>query len=152
MKVTFTIETDNFELVKKITKIIRENEPEDRMDVSISNYARFFDESCHAWSNDSELNLAFLKTQEKYANELLRARGYLFLNEVYDMLGIPRSKAGQIVGWRYDPEDTNIDNCVYFGIFEDHNQEFVNGYKKTALLDFNVDGNILDAINKEETP
>lgn len=114
-----------------------------------SEYARFYDDGCEGWMKDSEHNLWYLKQQQNYANDLLRTRGYLFLNEVYDMLGIPRTKAGQVVGWFYDEKDPNHDNFVDFGIFDitkESARDFVNGYERTILLDFNVDGPIIDRI------
>lgn len=68
------------------------------------------------------------------------------MNEVYDVLGIPRTKAGQIVGWVYDENNIASDNFVDFGLSEERCENFVNGYENTVLLDFNVDGNILDRI------
>ena len=112
-----------------------------------SDYARFFDESCVGWEKDPELNLMFLKKQQNYANDRLKAKGYLFLNEVYEMLGLQPSKAGQVVGWIYDEKHPIGDNFVDFGIYDinrEKNRDFVNGYERTILLDFNVDGNILD--------
>lgn len=112
-----------------------------------SDYARFFDESCAAWQRDPEYNLMFLKSQQQYANDLLKARGRLFLNEVYDMLGIERTKAGQVVGWVYDTVDPIGDNFVDFGIYDmdsERARAFVNGYETNILLDFNVDGNVWD--------
>ena len=112
-----------------------------------SGYARYFDDTCPGWSKDPEFNLMYLRRQQDYANELLKAKGHLYLNEVYDILGLPRSKAGQIVGWVYDEKNPIGDNYVDFGIYEQNrakNRDFVNGYEKTILLDFNVDGNILD--------
>ena len=114
-----------------------------------SEFARFFDDGCTGWEKDSELNLMFLRRQQDYANEVLKTRGHLFLNEVYEMLGIPRTKAGQIVGWIYDEKHPIGDNFVDFGIYDiykEKNRDFVNGYERTILLDFNVDGNILDMI------
>ena len=112
-----------------------------------SDYARFFDEASPYWQSDPEYNLVFLKAQQQYANDLLRAKGRLFLNDVYDMLGIEKTKAGQIVGWVYDPVNPNGDNFVDFGIYDmskERVRAFVNGYEATILLDFNVDGNIWD--------
>lgn len=112
-----------------------------------SDYARFFDESCAAWQKDPEYNLMFLKSQQQYANDLLISRGRLFLNEVYDMLGIDRTKAGQVVGWVYDPVNPIGDNFVDFGIYDmdkERVRAFVNGYEPNILLDFNVDGNVWD--------
>lgn len=114
-----------------------------------SDYARFFDESCRPWEKDPEFNLTFLRAQERYANDLLVSRGHLFLNEVYDMLDIPRTKAGQIVGWTYDAKNPVGDNYVDFGIYDISKQEkrdFVNGYERSILLDFNVDGPIYNLI------
>lgn len=112
----------------------------------VSDFAKYFNKDCAGWSDNAEKNLFFLKRQQDFANELLEANGYLFLNEVYDMLGIPRSKAGQVVGWVYDK---NVIAKVDFGIYtinREENQQFVNGLEKNVLLDFNVDGNILDLL------
>lgn len=112
-------------------------------------YARFFDDGCTGWTKDPEYNLMFLKDQQRYANDLLKSRGHIFLNEIYDMLGIPRTKAGACVGWVYDEKYPVGDNYVDFGIYDlykEKNRDFVNGYERTILLDFNVDGNILDLI------
>lgn len=114
-----------------------------------SDYAKFFDDGCAGWTKDPEMNRFFLLRQQDQANERLKARGYLFLNDVYEMLGIPKTKAGQIVGWVYDKNEPNGDNYVDFGIFNAYSEQardFVNGYERTILLDFNVDGNILDLI------
>lgn len=114
-----------------------------------SDYARFFDDGCLGWEKDAEHNLYILKCQQSFATEKLQSQGYLFLNDVYDMLGIPRTKAGQVVGWIYDEKNPIGDNYVDFGIYNIHNEknrDFVNGYEKTILLDFNVDGPILDLI------
>lgn len=115
-----------------------------------STYARYFDASCECWTKDAEYNLLFLRKQQDFANEKLKSQGYLFLNEVYDMLDIPRTKAGQIVGWIYNPETNESgDNYIDFGIYKNNesNRLFVNGTERNILLDFNVDGpiyNILD--------
>lgn len=125
---------------KKVKKIIQVSDID-----GYSEYARFFDDGCKGWEKDAEMNLMFLRAQQQYANDLLRARGRLFLNEVYRMLGIPETKAGQVVGWVYDPENPMGDNYVDFGIYDinkPRNRDFVNGYERTILLDFNVDGNI----------
>lgn len=108
-------------------------------------YARFYDDGCNGWTKNPEDNLYFLKCQENYANDLLKSRGHLFLNEVYDMLGIPRTQAGQIVGWVYDEKNPVGDNFVDFGIldaYDERKRDFVNGHERVILLDFNVDGEI----------
>jgi Family of unknown function (DUF6353) len=107
-----------------------------------SPYSRFFDETSKNWSKTPEYNLFFLKTQQDYANHRLRARGYLFLNEVLEDLGLPTCQVGQLVGWKAEP-GKHGDGFVDFGIFDPHdecNRAFVNGTEHTVLLDFNVDG------------
>lgn len=139
---TVVDEEGNTTVVKKTVNVANPNIPSD--------YARFFDVGNENWEKDSEYNLLFLKHQQNYANELLRSKGHLFLNEVYDMLGIPRTKAGQVVGWIYDEENPIGDNYVDFGIYDMYNEakrDFVNGYERTILLDFNVDGNIWEMMH-----
>ena len=130
--------TGEEKVVKKTIDVADPNE--------YSDYARFFDDGCNGWSKDPEFNLLFLKQQQSYANDLLKSRGHLFLNEVYDLLGIQRTKAGNIVGWIYDEKNPVGDNFVDFGIYDINrpkNRDFVNGYERTIILDFNVDGDIL---------
>lgn len=122
----------------------------------ISGYARFFekytqDEEGNSilnphWESNNEYNLMFLKAQERYANDLLKAKKRVFLNDVYEMLGLPRTKAGQIVGWVYNPENPKGDNYIDFGLYSDNlsYSDYVNGFEPAILLDFNVDGNIWD--------
>ena len=137
-----TVDKDGNEIVEK--KTISVVDPN-----MYSDYARIFDNGSMGWTKDPEYNLMFLKLQQNQANDRLRAQGYLFLNDVYDMLGIPRTKAGQIVGWIYDEENPVGDNFVDFGIYDIYNEkacDFVNGRERSIVLDFNVDGNILDMI------
>ena len=108
-----------------------------------SEYARCFAETCIGWTRDPEYNMMFVKQIQNWANDRLQSKGYLYLNEVYEMLGIQRTKAGQVVGWLYNGDG---DNYVDFGIFDIKDKQkrrFVNGYEKSIWLDFNVDGNIL---------
>lgn len=112
-------------------------------------YARFFDPVSASWSKEPEYNMIFLKCQQNYANDMLKSRGHIFLNEVYDMIGIPRSQAGAVVGWILS-KNGETDNFVNFGVFDGREQvarDFVNGREGAILLDFNVDGVIYDKID-----
>jgi hypothetical protein len=67
------------------------------------------------------------------------------------MLGLPETKAGQCVGWVYrkENEPKTGDNYVDFGVFNgdpEWVEAFVDGVEKYVILDFNVDGMILDLI------
>ena len=128
-------------VVNKTIEVIDPNE--------YSEFARFFDDGCKGWEKDAEHNLFFLRQQQALANKILQTNHILFLNDVYEMLGIPKTAAGQVVGWVYDENNPDADCFVDFGIYELHNERkraFVNGYERVILLDFNVTGNILKYI------
>lgn len=116
----------------------------------LSEYARIFGDDNRNCARNPELNLMFLRQQQNYANDMLHARGHIFLNEVYDMLGFERTEAGNIVGW-VDATFGDGDGFVDFGIYDPntHNSHAVNGKDHQFLLDFNVDGVILDIFNKK---
>ena len=141
--------------IEEIKKDENGNETVEKKTVEVADpnlyspYAKFFDSGCTGWTKDPEHNLLFLRLQQDYANDKLKHRGYLFLNEVYNMLGIPETNYGQTIGWIYDEKNPIGDNYVDFGIYNidiEKNRDFVNGYERTILLDFNVDGNIIDLI------
>ena len=141
MEVNIKLTIEDGEVVK--AEVIK---PEVLPKESYSQYARFFDKNCACWTHEAEMNLMFLKHCELHANNLLQHNGHLFLNEVYDMLGIGRTKAGAMVGWIYSEDNTVGDNRVDFGLTKDTAKDFVNGRVNTVLLDFNVDGPIFDRI------
>jgi hypothetical protein len=126
------------QVVKKTVEVAEVNEASD--------YARFFDDGCKGWTKDPELNLYRVRQAQTFANQKLDQDGFLFLNDVYEMLGIPKTQAGQIVGWiRKKGIEPIGDGYVDFGIYDLHNERkraFVNGHERTILLDFNVDGPI----------
>lgn len=104
----------------------------------LNKYSKRFDDSCVSWARDPELNIYFLKYIQDYANDLLQRSGYLFLNRVFEILGMAPTKAGQIVGWIYAPGKT-----IDFGMTrEDRTSNYI--------LNFNVDGKILDKTNMED--
>lgn len=111
-----------------------------------SMYAVFFDSSSTQWRKDNTLNEFFLRSQEVFFNQELQTRGHVFLNEVYDALGIPRTSAGAQVGW----VKNNRDNYISFDIYNPYNsknRDYINNYNQDSLLlDFNVDGPIFDLI------
>lgn len=145
MKITIEMSIDELKELFGETEINEEKTVGESIE-EINLHARMFDSSCARWSKDPKYNKMYLEHLQVHANDLLRATGHLYLNEVYDMLGIPRSKAGQLVGWIYDEDSPYGDNFVDFGLDNPRNSDFMNGYKSTVLLDFNVDGMIIDKI------
>lgn len=120
---------------KKIKKTVMVTDPNLQSD-----YAVYFDNKSRNYESNQDYNRMFLKAQQAFANDKLQTRGHLFLNEVLDDLDLPRTKAGQIVGWTKNGPD----GYVNFRIVE-VDRETENGrYEPTLLLDFNVEGNILE--------
>lgn len=152
-------EADNLKYGLKTEKIVETKEDENgntvgeektivTSDPIASPYSKFFDECSRCWKNNAEYNLMFLRGQQNLANDRLIANGYLFLNDVYDMLDIERTEEGQVVGWVYDKDrPTYVDFGIYNGVRE-RNRAFVNGYESSILLDFNVQGIIKDKFTK----
>lgn len=118
-----------------------------------SPYARYFDELSEAYENDHEVNLYFLKAQEAWANNVFHSQGYLTINEVYERLGIPKTRSGYEIGWIDEKDPNKPTKYINFGIYDGRraSREFVNGYEKFILLDFNVDGYIRDKLPLDET-
>lgn len=113
----------------------------------ISKYARLYDrDTTDEWQEQPEYNIAFIKCQERYANQRLQAKGHVLLNDVYDALGLARTKEGCVVGWVKGHGDDYID----FGLFRRDNGEeiinFMSGREGAIWLDFNVDGLVYDLI------
>lgn len=142
--------TDENGKKKKIKKTVDVAEPLD-----YSGYARHFDETSRFWEKNGDYNMAFLRAQQQRANDILRSRGFLFLNEVYRMLGLKETVAGQCVGWVYDRSESTVgDNYVDFNITEIEKEIQENPDEepeRVILLDFNVDGSIMNDFVRFDT-
>ena len=128
-----------------VTKTVEIVDP----NVAHSIYSVVFCEGNTGWTKNAELNKVFLLQQQNYANDKLRLNGVLTLNEVYDMIGAPRTAYGQLAGWVYTEDSSVGDNFVDFGIFDINSEkkcDFINGIERSIILDFNCIGNILDYI------
>lgn len=130
---------------KKPKKTKEKVENTDSTNIGPSEYAKFFDKSCPEWDTNPQFNLKWLRANETAANDILNSRGHIFLNEVYDMIGLPHTSAGAVVGWVKGHGDGYVD----FGLYKPDNESarrFINGEDNVVLLDFNVDGVIFDLI------
>lgn len=113
--------------------------------IDTSVYKVRFDEYSTVWEKDKFVNEMTLKCEENWANDKLRLQGYLFLNDVYDRLGLPRTKTGQIVGWLAEGDG---DGYVDFGVFDCEGYQDVRYNRNAFDLNFNVDGDILSKFGK----
>lgn len=118
---------------KKVKKTVMVADPNLQSD-----YAVYFDSKSRNYETNPDYNLMFLKAQQAFANDKLQTRGHLFLNEVLDDLDLPRTPAGQIVGWTKDGPD----GYVNFRIVEVERETEDGRHEPALLLDFNVEGNI----------
>lgn len=112
----------------------------------LSGYSKIFYEPNPNFTKDPQSNYVFLKAQQEFWNIKLKSRGYVFLNEVLVSLGFEPTKYGQIVGWRYD---STYDTYIDFGLYSVRNSRFKEGLEPAVVLDFNVDGPILDSVDLE---
>lgn len=125
-------------------EVVSEEKPE-----LASPTCKYFDETCKGYTGDPNLDLMALMAHQDALSNKLRTQGHLFLNEAYDELGIQRTPIGQRLGWIYDEKNPIGDNFVDFGIHDENcvaNRRFVNGLEKYPLLNFNIDGDIVDKI------
>ena len=118
---------------KKVKKTVMVADPNIQSD-----YAVYFDSKSRNYETNPDYNRMFLKAQQAFANDKLQTRGHLFLNEVLDDLDLPRTPAGQIVGWTKDGPD----GYVNFRIVEVERETEDGRHEPALLLDFNVEGNI----------
>lgn len=123
--------------VKKTVGVVNPNE--------ISEYAIVFDETCASYDSTPDYNRMFLNSQQQWANDKLKANKHLFLNEIYDELGVKRTPAGSVVGWVYNPDEPNGDNFVEFIIHQTY-KEKDGDLVPVTIVDFNVDGVIYNLI------
>lgn len=108
-------------------------------------YRRVFDKTNPWWdqnNNDIRYYMMFLRSQQSYFNDLLRANKYVFFNDVLKALGFPKTRVGQEVGWVYNPD--NGDGYIDFRITESYVEDEFGSRRQVILLDFNVDGSILN--------
>ena len=124
-------------------------------DISDTGYARFITygnplvvyKDAQHHEIDWDRTIAQLKCQQAYAQQKLELDGYLFLNDLYDLFGINKCEAGQVVGNIFDPEDKTIDSYIDVGIFKPVNYSTLNGGTSDGIwIDPNVDGVIIDKV------
>lgn len=146
----YNIKAKKIEETIKDAETGKEKKSKSTVDIAaptINDYARFFDKTCKHYEDNMDYNLLLLKSQQALANDKLVADGFLFLSDVYDMLGITRTKMSQTVGWIYKPDgNPNGDNFVDFRAMVVKRETEDGGYEDAILMDFNVDGPILDLI------
>lgn len=135
--------------IEKITETVTDENGEEKTverEVPKKNYEngtfdRCFDESNPNWKKDPQYNFTFLTQIRQDLQNRLEADGYLFLNDVYEALGYPKTQAGFEYGWLWSREDKPL-SFVDFGIFDTGDERirsFLNGSERSVWLAFNCD-------------
>lgn len=128
------------------TKTVKTNV--DMANASESDYLRYFTRTNPYWENDKFYVQTFLNQRQAYFNNQLQVKKILTLNEVYRSLGFHETKAGMVVGWRYDESRPSGDNYVQFDVKKVYlPNEFDGEPEEAYAIDFNVDGLIYDKVN-----
>lgn len=115
---------------------------------ALSPYARIIaEESSTCWDPNEDYTSQNLAAVQLWANRRLERKGHLFLNEVFDQLGLSRTREGAVVGWRKNGEG---DGYVSFGEFDASiyrvPSDDYTRVDSNFIVDFNVDGVIWDKI------
>lgn len=115
---------------------------------ALSPYARIIaEESSTCWDPNEDYTSQNLAAVQLWANRRLERKGHLFLNEVFDQLGLSRTREGAVVGWLKNGEG---DGYVSFGEFDASiyrvpSDDYAR-VDSNFIVDFNVDGVIWDKI------
>lgn len=115
---------------------------------ALSPYARVIaEESSTCWDPNEDYTSQNLAAVQLWANRRLERKGHLFLNEVFDQLGLSRTREGAVVGWLKNGDG---DNYVSFGDFDASiyrvPSDDYTRVDSNFIVDFNVDGVIWDRI------
>lgn len=115
---------------------------------ALSPYARIIaEESSTCWDPNEDYTSQNLAAVQLWANRRLERKGHLFLNEIFDQLGLSRTREGAVVGWLKNGEG---DNYVSFGDFDASiyrvPSDDYTRVDSNFIVDFNVDGVIWDRI------
>jgi len=89
---------------------------------------------------DLKNNAMFVQMIQDMANDILRSRGYISLNEVLSLLGFAPDRWGNMLGWVRDSEFG--DGYVDFGVWAHgfaEGRDWIRGKVSFKGLYFNVD-------------
>lgn len=117
---------------------------------SHSPYAMVFDETNNYWSDDPLQRAAMFENIQVILKHSFERNGFMFLNEAYKCLGGKQTAAGNVVGWVFGSNDKMRDNEIKLDIqeFKVPSIKHRGGYETRYIIDFNVDGPILNDFEK----
>lgn len=80
-----------------------------------------FDDNNPYWSMNFNYNSIFLTAQLAYQNDRLKSMSFLTVNDVFDALGLERTREGMVYGW-------TSDEAINFGI------DWIEGDRPSATI------------------
>lgn len=109
--------------------------------------AIMFDSRNVGWRDDPEANLRYLKRIQADCNYILKEKGYLFLQDIFDRLNMRNPYETETYGWWIEDAELpwNVENYISFGLYDNsipENRKFINGFTPNAKLVFNVTGDL----------
>lgn len=105
------------------------------MNTNIINVVKCFDSSHPLWMNDKKHNKRVVDTILNYCYEKFRSRGYLFLNEVYQELGIPMTRQGQVAGWVFKKDNTKDHMWTVWTKEDDYDDVYITFKPLSDIVD-----------------
>ena len=143
------IEADN-----KRSKIVRKRKKTAYADI----YNCIFDNYSDRWQRywNAEQVMHYLQTIERELNDRLKIQKHLFVNEVYDRLGLERTTEGAVTGWIITR--TNPDSYVSLGLKEMPEEELravLSTHRNEDIrvkIRLNPDGLIYNMIERNSDP
>lgn len=111
------------------------------MDKKTYSVVKVFDKRSCMWYSDREYNEMTVKNCLDDSFEILKRNGYLFLNDVYQILGLPLTREGQTSGWVYDEMHKKD---ILWTIWHENNEGV------DVRITFEPLENILDVLPSEE--
>lgn len=109
-------------------------------------YNRVFSQSTSRhWQDDLGSNKYFLECQQRFAQERLNRRGYIYLSDIYEDLGFSESDISRQVGWKITTNEDGTRNVpwVDFGLNKNMPKDWTYNREKAVYLDFNCQGLII---------
>lgn len=106
-----------------------------------SPYAVIWGPGNWAFQDSPEHNVSFIRIQEQLMTDMLRSKGYLFLNDIYDRFDLPNTAAGQICGWMIDHDKSDD----FVEILETPMHDGSGAF----MLDFNIAGPVFELLDKK---
>ena len=106
-------------------------------DPDVSSIGRYFTKSNSNWSDSESFLNNFFSMQMSYATDLLRAKGFVILNDLYKLLGFEMdTEEGIVVGKVYDRNKSMEENSITFTWYKTNILDEFGNTEEAYYVDF----------------